>query len=102
MLTASRHQFPLDPAPVPSTPPLNGADPSVPFGLKYAAIPTSGAIAVDSGDITYDAAWQVSVITGEDGAKILAKGRHTSDQTTTSTASNDRESNDSDTDAGGS
>lgn len=100
MLTDSRHQFSLAHAPVPSAPQRQSTNPTAPFGLKY-AVPATEVVDVDSAEITYDAARQVSVIADEEGATILAVGRHTSTQTKTSTASKDRSGNDSDTDATG-
>lgn len=100
MLTASRHQFSFAHAPVRPGAQLQDANHTAPLGLKY-AVPMATSIDVDSPEITYDADRQVSVITDEDGATILAMGRHTSTQTNTSTASSDRSGNDSDTDSTG-
>lgn len=41
------------------------------------------------------------MIAGDDGAAILAMGRHTSTQTSTTTASSDRKGDDRDIDAAG-
>ncbi|MBO0802110.1 MAG: putative ATP-grasp-modified RiPP [Nocardiopsaceae bacterium] len=76
-------------------------DPVRPFGLRYAtAVPASAIASIDFSGIRYDEEQQIAVVTDDDGTLIPAM-KHTSTRTKTSTASHDRQGDDSDTDATG-
>jgi putative ATP-grasp target RiPP len=79
----------------------NDSDTEVaPFGLRYSTMPNT-TLAPDFTKISYDSGTQTAIFTEEDGS-IIQAGRHTSTQTTTDTASQDRKpGQDKDTDATG-
>jgi hypothetical protein len=69
-----------------------------PLGLMLASVPDAAAT-VDVGMLRWDEAQQVMTLAG--GGEFAPAFKHTSDKTSTSTASQDRTGPDSDTDAGG-
>lgn len=72
-----------------------------PFGLRYVTVPQPAAVVqVDFSKISYDPVRQIGVV-ADDSGRLLPAMKHTSTMTKTSTASHDRASNDSDTDASG-
>ena len=78
-----------------------GGEAKLPFGLRYVtAPPESSVVKVDFSKISYDPVQQMALIADDDGS-LLPAMKHTSTTTKTSTASHDREGNDSDTDASG-
>ena len=91
--------FPLN---APMVAPRRDDEAIMPFGLRYATMPNKAAtFEPDFSKISYDPETQTAIFTEEDGSVIQA-GRHTSTQTTTSTASQDRKPGaDKDTDAAG-
>jgi putative ATP-grasp target RiPP len=93
-LTGAATQFPLGEQYGPA-----GEEPEgvTPFGLRYATPPGPGAVTdVDWSAIGYDPARQIATVT-EDGEQVPAM-KHTSGQTSTSTATQDRSGGDKDTD----
>jgi putative ATP-grasp target RiPP len=74
---------------------------ATPFGLRYATLPNDGSrVELDFSRISYDPERQIATVIDDDGSIIPAM-RHTSTQTKTTTASQDRKGDDSDTDATG-
>jgi putative ATP-grasp target RiPP len=94
MLTDNRYLFPLDRT---TTDSAAHDDEALPFGIKCAV--SADTIDVDLPSVSYDSTRQIAVII--DGDDILPAMRHTSTRTKTTTASQDRKGNDSDTDATG-
>lgn len=72
-----------------------------PFGLRYAASPnTAGRDGLDIAALDYDFDRQIAIM--YDGGLVLPAFKHTSNQTSTSTADHDRKGGgDADTDVGG-
>lgn len=74
---------------------------ALPFGLRYVTTaPPASTVQIDFSKIGYDPVRQISVMACGDGS-LLPAMKHTSTTTKTSTASHDRQGNDSDTDASG-
>jgi putative ATP-grasp target RiPP len=87
MLTEPRHLFPLDGTGASTDAALTTGSASVPFGLKYAVAPAE-TVDVDLPSISYDPDRQIAVVS--DGDATVPAMKHTSTNTKTTTASQDR------------
>ena len=71
-----------------------------PFGLRFLAEPVPDSQdGLDWGALEYDARQQIAVV--RDGELLTPVFKHTNNQTTTTTGTDDRKAPDSDTDVGG-